>query len=124
MLRSWFVMFQAKHPEAHISCAGRGFTEQEASLSGGMSRATYGKSAHNYGCAIDTFVILPQKDLYDKDWYEKILKAELPYHLNWYGAAGAPYYERPHIELRNWKELLARKEIALVEPDPRKANIA
>ena len=117
-LRSWFVLFQAKHPEAHISCAGRGVVDQTGALTSGNSKASFGKSAHNYNCAIDVFCILPQKDLYDKEWFEKILAPQIPYHLNWYGAPHSPYYERPHIELREWRKLLATKDIALVEPMP------
>jgi hypothetical protein len=117
-VRGWFLLFQAKHPEAHISCAGRGLVEQEEKKAAGRSNAPYGRSAHNYNCAIDVFIQIPGKDLYDLEWFEKVLSPEIPFHLKWYGAKGSGYYELPHIELRNWRELLTRKEIALVEKRP------
>jgi hypothetical protein len=82
-LKGWFILFQAKHHEAHISCAGRGFEAQEAAKLNKKSRAKYGESAHNYNCAIDIFVQLPGKDLYDKEWFEEILAPEVPYFLKW-----------------------------------------
>lgn len=112
------MLFQAKHPEAHISCAGRGLVEQEEKKAEGRSKASYGKSAHNYNCAIDLFIQLPGKDIYDNDWFQKVLAPEIPFHLHWYGSPHSKFFELPHIEFRNWRELAARKEIALVEKHP------
>jgi hypothetical protein len=120
VLRKWFIDFQAKHPEAHISCAGRGFDEQEAKKAGGKSEASYGQSAHNWNCAIDTFVQLPGKDIYDLDWYLNIFAPAVPYFLRWYGTkeSAHDFYERPHIQLREWRGLRAQGLISLVEPIP------
>lgn len=117
-VRGWFILFQAKHPEAHISCAGRGFKEQEDKKLSGNSNAHYGQSAHNYNCAIDLFVQLPNVNLYDKDWFKKTVAAEVPYFLNWYGTPDAAYPELPHIELREWRGLKSAGQIALVETIP------
>ncbi len=118
MLRAWFLEFQQAHPEAHISCAGRGADEQTEKLRGGLSRAKYGRSAHNYNCAIDVFVQLPKKDIYDAEWFSKVLAPAIPYHLKWYGSKDSDFYELPHIELRDWRKLVATKEAVLVEPIP------
>lgn len=118
-LRSWFVKFQAKHPEAHISCAGRGFADQEAAKTAGASRASYGQSAHNYNCAIDLFVMdfknYPDQ-LYPKKWFDTVLAPEVPFFLNWYGAPGQPFPELPHLEIREWRGLRAQNMASLVEP--------
>lgn len=117
-LKMWFVMFQGLHPEAHISCAGRGFLEQMQKKDEGRSNAVYGKSAHNYNCAIDLFVDLPGKGIYDKNWFQNVLAHEVPYFLKWYGEPNSDYYELPHIELRDWKQLLATGQVKLVERMP------
>lgn len=118
-LRSWFVIFQAKHPEAHISCAGRGFEDQEAARNAGASKAHYGQSAHNYNCAIDLFVMdfknYPN-ELYPKKWFDTVLAPEIPFFLNWYGAPGQPFPEMPHLEIREWRKLIAIGSAGLVEP--------
>lgn len=118
MLRSWFIAFQAEHPEAHISCAGRGADEQTEKLREGRSRARYGKSAHNYNCAIDVFVQLPKKDIYDSTWFQKVLAPKIPYHLKWYGSKDSDFYELPHIEVRDWRKLASTGGATLVEPIP------
>lgn len=119
-LRSWFTLFQAKHKEAHVSCAGRGYSDQEAAKAAGASKASYGKSAHNYNCAIDVFVLLPNKDLYDKKWFTEVLAPEVPYFLKWYGEPGCSFPELPHLEVREWRGLLVQGLCALVEEPPKK----
>ena len=115
-LRSWFIAFQAKHPECHISCAGRGVTEQEAKKLEGKSNASYGKSAHNWNAAIDVFIQMPGKDIYDKQWFENVLAPEIPYFLKWYGEPGSEFYELPHIQVRDWRALRVQGLLSLVEP--------
>lgn len=115
-LKNWFVMFQAKHPEGHISCAGRGKADQEAAFNAGMSRAHWGQSAHNYNCAIDFFEMSGKpKDIYEEKWFKEVLAPALPFFLNWYGAPGSSFRELPHVEVRNWHELKAKGLIHLVE---------
>lgn len=120
-LRSWFVLFQAKHPEAHISCAGRGYVEQQAKRGEGRSKASYGHSAHNYNCAIDLFVNYPGLKIYDEYWFNQILAPEIPDFLEWYGwpeykTRKDKYWELPHVEVKNWRDLREHGLVHLVEP--------
>lgn len=122
-LRLWFVMFQGKHPEAHISEAGRGLVDQEAAKHRGASKASFGESAHNCNCAIDMFEMAgDRKIIYEKEWFQKVLAPELPDYLVWYGAPGSKFFELPHIEHRDWKKLLAEGKAKLVEPLPKKKS--
>jgi hypothetical protein len=115
-LRAWFEGFQSKHPEAHISCAGRGHDEQNTLFHRGASKATYPKSAHNCNCAIDVFCMQPSNgDIYDKVWFYQVLAPEIPARFTWYGRPNAPFFEMPHIEAGNWHSLLASKEMLPVE---------
>lgn len=126
-LRSWFIMFQAKHPEAHISCAGRGAADQMAALAAKASRAKFGESAHNYNCAIDLFVMDHKNypnNIYPKKWFETVLAPEIPYFLNWYGDKGSKFYELPHVEVRDWRGLRSQGLAQLVESDPEKGSVA
>ena len=112
-LRSWFKTLQKKVTDAHISCAGRGYEEQEEAFQKGLSRAHYGQSAHNYNGAIDLFrLTLPGGASYDKPWFrDKVGSAvfrnnadpEAKVELNWYGKPGASFYELPHVEVQTWK---------------------
>lgn len=116
-LKSWFLSMQTKHHEMHISCAGRGEIDQEAYFAKGSSKAHYGQSAHNYGCAIDLFVMDPKHPniLYPNDWFIGILQPNLPKWLLWYGAPGSLFHELPHVELRGWQELVRQGIVKLVE---------
>jgi len=115
-LRNWFEAFQEAHPEAHISCAGRGRAEQDLRKKEGRSRASYGKSAHNYNAAIDVFEHGGNlADIYEDSWFRKVLMPAVPNWIAWYGTPNAPYYELPHLEMRSWKEMLANGTIHLVE---------
>jgi hypothetical protein len=115
-IRSWFESFQAKHPEAHISGAGRGKAEQEQKVREGKSRAHWGASAHNYNCAVDIFEMSGKpKDIYEEHWFQTVLKPNLTSNLKWYGEPGSSFYELPHVELRAWRELKAKGLIKLVE---------
>lgn len=116
-LAEWFKSFQAKHPEAHISCAGRGRADQEAAFKSKASKAHYGQSSHNYGAALDIFEMGGDdvKDIYERKWYKVNLAADLPDWICWYGAPGASFPELPHVEVRKWKQLRDEKKIKLVE---------
>jgi len=112
----WFRELQKENPEVHISCAGRGEQEQNELFQRKASKARWGQSAHNYNCAIDVFVMIPGVDtIYPKSWFETVLMKKLNANLNWYGRLGSPFYELPHIEVNNWKELLEKRKIKLVE---------
>jgi len=117
-LRDWFISFQKKCPEAHISCAGRGAVDQDAKKLEGRSKASFGKSAHNYNAAIDLFVNKPFTNLYDLAWFNANVAPAIPLSLNWYGSPGSRFPEIPHIEARNWKELRDAGVLTLVEPMP------
>ncbi len=117
ILRVWFRLFQRRHPEAHISCAGRGKLDQEAAFTNRVSKAHYGESAHNWNAAIDIFEMLDdgQHNIYERAWFCDVLEPELENYLNWYGKAGSPYYELPHIELRAWRDARDSGVLKLVE---------
>lgn len=111
-LKNWFKNLQLDNPEVHISCASRGREAQERAFQNGSSKAQFGQSPHNYGCAIDIFRLL--NDTYDlwPKWFEEVIKPNIPIELFWYGEinnkTGKPvhdFYELPHIEVRNWKSL-------------------
>lgn len=113
-LLGWFKMVQAKFFNFHISEGGRGRVEQESDFQRGASKAHFGESAHNYNCAFDTFFLVNGQYSLDEKLYAA-LQAEIPEFVNWYGSKGAVFYERPHFEKRNWKDLRIAGLIALVE---------
>jgi hypothetical protein len=107
-LRKWFEEFQGHHPEMHTSEGGRGRINQERDFQKRASRAHYLQSAHNYGCGMDLFVILPkEKSIYPVRWFCDILYPALPAWIVWLGAPNSTFPELPHIELKNWKQLVA-----------------
>lgn len=116
-LKSWFISLQAMHPEAHISEAGRGKAKQEKMLEDGKSRAKFGESAHNFNCAVDIFVNKRGLYIYDKHWFETVLAPKIPTWLTWYGAPGSKFYELPHIEISNWRDLRDKDLVWLVEEE-------
>ncbi len=115
LLRLWFEELQAKHPEAHVSCAGRGKQAQEDARNHKLSRAHWGESAHNWNIALDLFVIQPGVYIYDKTWFNTVLEPNLIPAIDWYGRPGSRFEELPHVEWRSWRDLKANKEIELVE---------
>lgn len=115
-LRRWFEDFQSEHPEAHISCAGRGQQEQEADVLRKASRAHFGQSAHNFNAAIDVFELQGDiANIYEASWFTKILAPEIPSWLNWYGKPRSAFFELPHVEVRIWKDLVQNGDLKLVE---------
>lgn len=113
-LRTWFETLQSKVKDAHISCAGRGRAEQELYLSKGTSKASYGNSAHNYNCAIDIFRITQAGGAeWGVPWFRDNIgpavdafnSSRLSPQLLWYGRPMAPYFELPHIEIKDWRLL-------------------
>lgn len=118
-LKVWFEALQTSHPEAHISCAGRGMEDQEMLYLRRATRARYGESAHNYGAAIDIWENTGNaSDIYEKTWFRDVLKPRLVDWLEWYGAEDAKFKELPHVEVKNWKAMAKRKALKLVEPNP------
>lgn len=118
-LRDWFKGFQAEHPEAHISCAGRGRDDQDMLFRRRASRAKYGQSAHNYNAALDIFELTSvQKDIYETKWFIDVLSKEIPDWMTWYGWPGSKFYELPHVEVENWKELATKGILKPVDGEP------
>jgi hypothetical protein len=115
-LRRWFEEFQAQHSEAHISCAGRGQLDQEAQVVRGTSRAHFGKSSHNWNAAIDIFELQGNiANIYERDWFDRVVAPEIPQWLTWYGRKGSPFFELPHVEVKAWRALAQDGELKLVE---------
>ncbi len=104
-LRAWFVFFQDQHPEGHISCAGRGQEDQEACFLNGTSHAHWLESAHNYNAAIDMFLQMSGRSIYDKEWFNKVLYPALPKNIVWYGLTSAVFHEFPHLQISDWQKL-------------------
>jgi len=108
-----------KHTEAHISCAGRGYNEQYDAFMRGASRAKWGESSHSWNAALDTFVIRAgDTSIYPLDWYKTVLEPSLPPWIKWYGRPSSQFYELPHIEISNWRELAKEGILKLVEDIP------
>ena len=122
-LKAWFLMMRGKFPVLHCSEAGRGQARQILMYQEKKSRARFGESAHSWGCAIDVFIMAPGLDLYDRAWFEKHFAPEVPDFLEWYGAPGSKFYERAHVQVRNWKMLAATGEVKLVET-PKEIKLA
>jgi len=114
-LRLWFKSLQYQYPEAHVSCAGRGEISQEELYARGATKAKWMKSAHNYNCALDLFCLVHgAPTIYPKDWFVNVVRPKVPYWLNWYGAEGSAFFELPHVEVKDWKQLLMKGEVRLV----------
>ncbi len=81
----------------------------------GVSKAHWKRSAHNWNCALDLFCMIPGvPNIYFNNWFENTLGPAIPDWLLWYGRKGAPYYELPHVEVKNWQELVRGKTVRLV----------
>jgi len=103
-LKMWFKLIQSRFSNFHIADAGRGKIDQELYFHRGASRAHWGHSSHNYNAAIDTFWLVSGSYSLDESLYAQIAP-EIPDFIQWYGAPGAAFYERPHFEYRAWKTL-------------------
>ena len=115
-LRNWFEGFQKLHPEMHTSEGGRGRIAQERDFQKRASRAHYLQSAHNFGCGMDLFVELPgEKTIYPIKWFVEVLYPNLPTWIEWLGAPNSKFPELPHVEVKNWKELVASGKAKPVE---------
>lgn len=115
-LLQWFELLRRAHPEAHISCAGRGMEEQLNLRSLNRSRADWGESAHNWNTALDLFVLLPgSKEIYNLEWFNAVIGPRTTEGIEWYGAPGSQFWELPHIEVANWPLLVMEGKLDLVE---------
>jgi hypothetical protein len=117
-LAIWFFQFQKDHPEAHCSEAGRDEMTQEAYFQRRASRARWKQSAHNWNAGLDLFEMQgDRKNIYEEQWFEKVLRPNLPDWIEWYGRPGAPFREFPHIEAKDWKALAKAGTLKLVGED-------
>lgn len=114
-LRKWFKDLQAKHPETHTSCAGRGQMDQEACFIRGASKAKWTQSGHNYNVALDLFEMAGDdiENIYEKKWFDAVIKPNIPEWMEWYGKPGSLFKELPHVELKDWKRI--KSDLKLVE---------
>jgi hypothetical protein len=71
-LKDWFFKIQAKYPDFHACCAGRGQVDQEAFFAKGASDAHWLSSAHNFNSAVDTFFLIDGNACFDGHLYNKI----------------------------------------------------
>lgn len=113
-LAEWFRETQKTFNNFHIAEAGRGKIAQEKDFARGASRAHYGHSAHNYNAAIDTFFLVNGAYSLDERLFDAVV-VDLPFFIEWYGAKGAVFYERPHFEKIAWKYLADQGLLVLVE---------
>ncbi|MFA7333638.1 MAG: hypothetical protein WC130_05000 [Kiritimatiellia bacterium] len=114
-LFKWFQALQLKHPEAHISCAGRGRQDQEEVFHRGASRARFGESAHNYNAALDLFKN-QGNDLYDRSWFQLVVAPAIRgTDFEWYGSPGAAFPELPHVQVKAWRALADNDQLTKVE---------
>lgn len=118
-LQLWFWNLQLRHPEAHVSCAGRGMADQRAALASGASRADWTESSHNWNAALDVFELGGDpKNIYERAWYDSVLRPALAPEIEWYGAPGAAFRELPHVQWRGWRRLAKSGLLVLVENAP------
>lgn len=113
-LRYWFENVQLHVPDAHISEAGRGAVDQILYQAMALSKAKFGKSAHNYNAAIDVFRNV-KGNIYDKNWYNKSIDPFLEDWIEWYGSPGSKFWELPHFEVKDWKALVKQGLLKIVE---------
>lgn len=116
-LKDWFKKLQAAHPEAHISCAGRGEQDQEEVFRRGASKAHWTKSAHNWNAAIDLFEMggASTTNLYERKWFDAVVAPAITKDFKWYGAPGASFFELPHVEVSDWRALAQAGKLSLVK---------
>jgi peptidoglycan L-alanyl-D-glutamate endopeptidase CwlK len=71
-----------------------------------LTNAKPGQSAHNWGYALDIVPMIAGKPIWDGKHpaWAQIGALGQAAGLEWYGAAGAAFYEEPHFQLPNWRD--------------------
>lgn len=115
-LKEWFFALQANIPNCHIAYAGRGKIEQDQFFAKGASKAKWGESPHNYGLAIDVFELSIIGARWDLNWYRSIINPEVK-KTDWleHGLDWQKFRDAPHIQIKNWRELVKNGSAKLVE---------
>lgn len=114
-LQNWFISFQSAHPEAHVSCAGRGKSDQETYFRQGKSKAQWGQSAHNVNLALDCFKLGINGADFSTDFYVHVLGPEAKKAGFEWAGDWSNFRELVHVQLSNWKDLVSSGEAKLVE---------
>lgn len=114
-LRTFIEALQVDHPELHISCAGRDMAEQEALFHKGATKARFGHSSHNFRAAVDMFFLIDGKYNLEMPNFLRILVPNLYAGLTWFGRPDAPFRELPHLEIKNWVELVHKGQLKIIE---------
>lgn len=91
---------------AHVYYRGR--EAQEAAKSQGNSKASFGKSPHNFGCAVDLIHGVRAWKLSEKEWQlvgaiGKDVARRANLKIVWGG--DWKFYDPAHWELRDWREV-------------------
>ena len=85
-----------------ISCTYRGEDEQNQLKKEGKSNASFGDSFHNYGYAIDIFIIRDCKAVWNDDkTYDKIGLIGESIDLSWSGRWQGSLREKVHFQWQN-----------------------
>lgn len=115
-LQEWFKKLQQIIPECHIAYAGRGKAEQDDFFAKGTSKAKWTESPHNYGLAIDVFELTIGGARWDTIWYKERINPEVK-KTDWleHGLDWPKFKDAPHIQLKNWKDLVKNGSAKLVE---------
>jgi hypothetical protein len=117
-LVKWFLDIQSNFPEIHTSCLGRGAFEQNDFYRKGKSAALYGASPHNYNAAMDVWFLVNGIYVSDKTLYKEKLSGKVPDYLRWpisYFRNGNIYTDWPHVEVKDWKNLVSKGILKLVD---------
>jgi len=114
ILIEWFKKFQAVHKDAHAAWGLRGKKDQEDAFAKGNSKAKWGESPHNYGCALDFFRLLQTGADWSISWFQGTVGPEVAkdQRLEW-GGTWPKFKDYPHVELRGWKELVKANKLKL-----------
>lgn len=80
----------------------------------GTSKAAYGESPHNYGLAVDLFVIMSTGQAsWDKRFFVEVLGPEAKKAGLVWGGDWRSLKDLPHIELPDWKEVVTKMALKL-----------
>ncbi len=104
ILRSSFILIQAKHNDCHVSWAGRGEVDQNRCYDQHQSNAKWGYSPHNFTptLALDLFRLLDNGHAEWKvDWFRDVILVEMPGSITWGGTFTKP--DSDHFEVADWK---------------------